>query len=354
MKKRAFITGITGQDGSYLAELLLREGYEVHGLIRRVAAEDQMQRQSRIAHLLDKVILHHGDITDARRMHQILTSIVPDEVYHLAAQSHVAVSFEDVSGTMKSIIDGTIILLEILSSTLPGCRMYNAATSEMFGKVFESPQNEFTPLNPISPYGIAKAAAFRMTRLFRERGLFVSSGILFNHESPRRGMDFVTRKITRAIAQMKYAGTPGSNVLVLGNLAAERDWGFAPDYVYAMWLMLQHYTSDDFVVATGEQRSVLEFIDAVLDCAGLNGSVVFLDYSRETEANADRLVSEISQVNQLYIVQHPRFFRPAEVDVLCGDYSKILNILGWKPIVSFSNLVQSMVEQDCEDVLHSR
>lgn len=316
---RTLITGISGQDGSYLADLLLAEGHEVHGIVRRVAgAPDPHAARSRIRDILPRISLHHGDVQSLPSISEIVRAVQPDEVYHLAAQSHVAVSFEDPYGTSATIYDGTHHLLTALRTHAPGARLYNAATSEMFGAVSEVPQTETTPFYPRSPYAVAKVAAFHLVRLWREAySLFFCSGIMFNHESPRRGRDFVTRKIARGAVRIA-AGQ--EKELRLGNLEARRDWGHAKDYVMAMPLMLRHSTPDDYVIATGEDHSVRDFCRAAFARVGL-------DYRQ-------------------YVVVDPAFIRPAEVDVLRGDATKARTVLGWQPTESFSELVDDLVQHE--------
>jgi GDPmannose 4,6-dehydratase len=314
----ALITGITGQDGSYLAELLLSKGYDVHGLVRR---SSEISRP-RIDHLhhgddSDRVTLHYGDLDDPLSLIRILREVAPDEVYHLAAQSHVQVSFElpDYTGSVTGL--GTMRLLEAMRLSEINSRFYQASSSELFGSA-PPPQHENTPFHPRSPYAVAKLYSYWATVNYREAyGMFAVNGILFNHESPRRGENFVTRKITRAVAAI-VAGT--QEKLHLGNLDAKRDWGFAGDYVEAMWLMLQHDVPEDFVIATGEAHSVREFCDAAFSHVGL-------DYRN-------------------YVVIDERFFRPSEVDYLLGDPSKARSVLGWEPATKFDGLVTSMVDAD--------
>jgi GDPmannose 4,6-dehydratase len=321
MAKRALITGITGQDGSYLAEFLLDRGYEVHGLIRRTSTFGT----ERIDHLyLDpheagaRMFLHYGDLGDANSLSGLITGIAPDEVYNLGAQSHVAVSFKNPLITADVDALGTLRLLEAVRQSGLDIRFYQASSSEMYGKVVEVPQTETTPFYPRSPYAAAKVYAFWQTVNYREAyGMFAANGILFNHESPRRGETFVTRKITRAATRIKLGL---QELLYLGNLDAERDWGFAGDFVEAMWLMLQHDEPDDFVVATGTRRSVRDF------CAAVFGA---LDLDWEE-----------------YVRFDPRYLRPAEVDVLQGDPSKAKRVLGWEPRTGFEALVEMMIASD--------
>jgi GDPmannose 4,6-dehydratase len=320
MTKRALITGITGQDGSYLAEFLLEKGYEVHGIVRRVAIEDSEHRLWRIKPILDQIILHPASMESYASIFNVVDKLKPDECYHLAAQSFVSYSFEDEFSTINTNINGTHYVLSAIKEKAPGCKFYFAGSSEMFGLAKETPQNENTPFHPRSPYGISKVAGFDLTRNYREAyHLFACSGILFNHESPRRGYEFVTRKISSAAAKIKLGL---AKKLTLGNLEAKRDWGYAGDYVKAMWLMLQQDNPDDYVIATGETHSVEEFVEAAFNHVGLDCR----DYLRADE----------------------RFYRPAEVHLLKGDYSKGKRILGWEPRVSFEQLVQMMVDADLE------
>ena len=320
MAKNALITGITGQDGSYLAEFLLSKGYEVHGIVRRVALEDPKHRTWRINHIREKVKLHSASLESYSSVFNVIEKIQPDECYHLAAQSFVSISFEDEFSTMNTNINGTHSVLSALKQRAPKCRFYFAGSSEMFGVAPKSPQNEETPLFPRSSYGISKLAGFHLTRNYREAyNLFACSGILFNHESPRRGFEFVTRKITDAVARIKMGL---EKELFLGNLDAKRDWGFAGDYVKAMWLMLQQPKPDDFVAATGETHTIREFLDMAFGHAGL-------DWKK-------------------YVKVDKQFYRPAEIFELRGDYSKARKILGWEPTVSFKDLVHRMVDNDLE------
>jgi len=318
MTQKALITGITGQDGSYLAEFLLEKGYEVHGIVRRVAIEDSEHRLWRIKHILDKIILHPASMESYASIFNVVDKLKPDECYHLAAQSFVSYSFEDEFSTINTNINGTHYVLSAIKEKAPDCKLYFAGSSEMFGLVKETPQNENTPFHPRSPYGISKVAGFDLTRNYREAyHLFACSGILFNHESPRRGYEFVTRKISSAAAQIKLGL---AKELRLGNLEAKRDWGYAGDYVRAMWLMLQQDKPDDYVIATGEAHSVKQFAELAFRHAGLDSE----DYLRVDET----------------------FYRPAEVQILMGDYSKAKKILGWKPTVSFKGLIEMMVDSD--------
>lgn len=318
MTKRALITGLTGQDGSYLAELLLDLGYEIHGLVRRVALEDPQRRFNRIQHLLDRITLHPASLESYPSIFSVISRHQFDECYHLAAQSFVAESFGDGFSTMNTNINGTHYMLAALRELQPKCKFYFAGSSEMFGKVREVPQKETTPFHPRSPYGISKVAGFDLTRNYREAyGMFCLSGILFNHESPRRGFEFVTRKITSGVARIKN-GT--QKEVRLGNLEARRDWGHAKDYVRAMHLMLQRDEPDDYVVASGESHTVREFCALAFAEAGL-------DY-------------------QDFVVQDKQFYRPAEVESLIGDSSKARAELSWQPEFGFHSLVEDMVRSD--------
>ncbi len=323
MFKVALITGITGQDGSYLAELLLSKGYEVHGIVRRVALEDEYHRLWRIRKILNNVILHSGSLESYASLFNIIQKIKPDEVYHLAAQSYVGYSFEDEFSTLNININGTHYLLSAVKEfALSKIKFYFAASSEMFGKVKKSPQNENTPFNPRSSYGISKVTGYYLIKNYREAyNLHASSGILFNHESPRRGFEFVTRKITHAVARIKKGV---QKKLKLGNLKAKRDWGHAKDYVEAMWLMLQQNNSDDFVIGTGNEHSVEDFANKAFSYVGLN----YKDH----------------------VVVDKKLIRPAEVDTLLANFDKAKKILKWKPKISFDDLVTNMVEHDLEHV----
>ena len=319
--KTALITGITGQDGSYLAELLLSKGYVVHGIVRRSSTfnTDRIERLYKDPHEQDtRLFLHYGDLVDGIGLREILTRVRPDEVYNLAAQSHVRVSYEQPVYTIQTDAVGTINLLEAIRDTQLPTRFYQASSSEMFGKVVETPQTERTPFHPRSPYACAKVYSYWQTVNYREAyGMYACNGILFNHESPRRGETFVTRKITRAATRIAEGL---QKKLYLGNLDAKRDWGFAGDYVEAMWMMLQQTKAEDFVISTGETHSVKEFLDEVFAC-------LKLDWKDHVEID-------------------PRYFRPAEVDLLLGDSSKAREALGWKPRVGFKELVKMMVDAD--------
>ena len=325
MGKKVLITGITGQDGSYLAELLLSKGYEVHGIIRRASTFNT----SRLEHLYTDphtreaaLKLHYGDLSDASALARLIGRITPDEIYNLAAQSHVRVSFDSPEYTTDITATGAVRLLEAIREAGIKPRFYQASSSEMFGKAREIPQRETTPFYPRSPYGCAKVYAYWITVNYRESyGLFACNGILFNHESPRRGETFVTRKITRAVAHIV---TGLQDKLYLGNLEAKRDWGYAREYVEAMWLMLQQAKPDDYVVATGETHSVREFLEAAFAHAGL-------DWRKHVEID-------------------PNYYRPTEVDLLVGDASKAKKQLGWEPKTKFNDLVKLMVDADMQMV----
>ena len=321
--KKALVTGITGQDGSYLAELLIEKGYEVHGIVRRSSSFNT----ERIDHLyLDphdsnaKLFLHYGDLNDASSLQTIVADVQPAEVYNLGAQSHVRVSFDIPEYTGEVTALGAIRLLEAIRKLGVTCRFYQASSSELYGKVVETPQKETTPFHPRSPYAVAKAYAFYMTQNYREAyGMFATNGILFNHESERRGETFVTRKITRAVGRIKHGLQKD---LFLGNLDAKRDWGHAKDYVEAMWLMLQQDTPDDFVIGTGETYSVRSFAEKAFGHVGLD-------------------MKDFVKID-------PRYFRPSEVDLLLSDPTKAKKTLGWQPKIGFDELVRLMVESDLE------
>ncbi len=321
VSKKALITGITGQDGSYLAEFLLGKGYTVHGIVRRSSTfnTDRIEHLYRDPHDPNaRLFLHYGDLTDGTGLREILTRVQPDEVYNLAAQSHVRVSFDQPVYTSQTDALGTINLLEAIRDTGLPTRFYQASSSEMYGKVVETPQTEKTPFYPRSPYACAKLYSYWQTLNYREAyNLFACNGILFNHESPRRGETFVTRKITRGATRIAVGL---QEKLFLGNLEAKRDWGFAGDYVEAMWMMLNHGVADDYVIATGETHSIREFLDETF-------GLLNLDWRK-------------------YVEVDPRYFRPTEVDLLLGDASKARRVLGWKPRVTFKELVRMMVESD--------
>jgi GDPmannose 4,6-dehydratase len=313
-KRKAFITGITGQDGSYLAEILLEKGYEVYGMVRRSSSFNR----ARIDHLVGQIELVYGDLGDGSALNQLLRTIRPDEVYNLGAQSHVRVSFDIPEYTADAVALGTLRVLDAIREGDLHCRFYQASSSEMFGKVHEIPQNEDTPFHPRSPYAVGKVFGHWITRNYREAyGMFAANGILFNHESPRRAESFVTRKITAAIGAILRGE---QSELRLGNLEAKRDWGYARDYMEGAWRMLQQDEADDYVLATGESHSVEEFLQEAFTYAGLDW--------------------------RDYVKIDPRYFRPSEVDVLVGDYAKAKEKLGWEPTVRFHELVRMMVDAD--------
>ena len=320
MTKKALITGITGQDGSYLAEFLLQKGYEVHGIVRRVAIEDPEHRLWRIKHILDKIVLHAASMESYASIFKVVDQVKPDECYHLSAQSFVSYSFEDEFSTINTNINGTHYVLSAIKEKAPNCKFYFAASSEMFGNAKEIPQNENTPFYPRSPYGISKLAGFHFTRNYREAyGLFALSGILFNHESPRRGLEFVTRKVTNTVAKIKLGL---AKELKLGNLEAKRDWGYAGDYIKAMWLMVQQEKPEDFVIATGETHSIKDLIEVAFSYVDLN--------------------------SKDYVIIEKELYRPAEIFELKGNFYKAREKLGWEPTVSFIKLIQMMVDTDLQ------
>jgi GDPmannose 4,6-dehydratase len=314
MARRALITGITGQDGSYLAELLLEKGYEVHGLVRRLSSENH----DRLQGIRDRISLHTGDLLDQRSLVDVMRESEPDEIYNLAAMSFVAASWNQPTLTAEFTGVGVARMLEAMREVCPEARFYQASSSEMFGKVRETPQHELTPYYPRSPYGVAKVYGHFITVNYRESyGLFASSGILFNHESPRRGLEFVTRKVTHAAAAIKLGL---ASELRLGNLDARRDWGYAPDYVEAMWMMLQQDEPEDFVIGSGHDNSVNDLVNIAFEQVGLDPAA--------------------------YVQQDPAFMRPAEVDLLIADPSKARDQLGWVPKTGFDELVRLMVDAD--------
>ena len=320
MTKVALITGITGQDGSYLAELLLSKGYEIHGTVRRVALEDATHRLWRIRKILNDIILHSASLESYASIFKIVQKVKPDEVYHLAAQSYVVYSFEDEFSTLNTNINGTHYILSAVKEFNKNLKFYFAGSSEMFGKVRQTPQTENTPFHPRSSYGISKVAGYHLTRNYREAyNLHASTGILFNHESQRRGFEFVTRKISYAVARIKKGL---QKKVKLGNIKAKRDWGHSQDYVMAMWSMLQQKNPGDYVIGTGIEHSVEEFAKKAFEHVGLN----YKDY----------------------VIVDENLIRPAEVDTLLADYSKAKKILKWEPKISFDDLVTSMVESDLE------
>ncbi|MFA5688367.1 MAG: GDP-mannose 4,6-dehydratase [Kiritimatiellales bacterium] len=338
MIKKALITGITGQDGSYLAELLLDKGYEVHGIVRRTSSFNT----GRIDHLYKdrhetgvKMFLHHGDLTDSSNLNRLIEKIRPDEIYNLGAQSHVQVSFEVPEYTAEVDAIGTLRLLDAIRETAVNSRFYQASTSELYGKVVEVPQTETTPFYPRSPYAVAKQYGFWIVKNYREAyGLHASNGILFNHESPRRGETFVTRKITMAVARISRGL---QKCLYMGNINARRDWGYAPDYVDMMWMILQQDTPDDYVVATNEMHTVREFIEKSFAYTGIE--IVW-------EGEGVKEVGRNRKTGDVIVRIDPRYYRPAEVEQLLGNPAKAKQQLGWEPTVKFAELVNIMTEGD--------
>ena len=341
MVKKALITGITGQDGSYLAEILLEKGYEVHGIIRRSSSFNT----GRIDHLInnqklkEKFYFYHGDLTDASSLSRILEKVQPNEIYNLAAQSHVKVSFEIPDYTARVDALGTLRFLDAIRETQIDSKFYQASTSELFGKVKEIPQTEKTPFYPRSPYGVAKLYAYWIIINYREAyNLFACNGILFNHESPRRGETFVTRKITRAASRIKLNI---QDVLYLGNLDAKRDWGYAPEYVEGMWMMLQKDYPEDYILATGKNHSIREFVELTFK---------YLDIEIEWDGKDEEEVGLDSKTGKKIIGIDKKYYRPSEVDQLLGDASKAKNELGWEPKTTFEDIVKIMIEADLQKV----
>lgn len=339
-RRVALITGITGQDGSYLAEFLLEKGYDVHGIIRRASSFNT----ARIQHLYEdpkchrqgKMKLHYGDMTDSSSLIKVISSVQPTEIYNLAAQSHVMVSFEVSEYTAEVDAVGTVRLLDAIRTCglEKSVKFYHASTSELYGRVTQVPQNEKTPFYPRSPYACAKLYSFWIVINYREAyNMFACNGILFNHESPRRGENFVTRKVTRSIAKI-HLGL--QDILELGNLDAKRDWGHAKDYVEAMWLMLQQPTADDYVIATGETHSVREFVEAAFQYVGR---------TIKWEGEGINEIGQDVQTGQVLVKVNPKYFRPTEVDVLLGDATKAKEKIGWKPTITFENLVKDMIDR---------
>jgi GDPmannose 4,6-dehydratase len=335
--KVALITGITGQDGSYLAELLLKKNYEVHGILRRSSSFNT----GRIDHIFNQLHLHYGDMTDGLSIDQIIGKIKPDEIYHLAAQSHVQVSFEipEYTGNVDAL--GTLKLIEAIRKHVPNAKLYNACTSELFGLIQETPQTEKTPFYPRSPYGVAKLYSYWIAKNYKESyNMFIVNGILFNHESERRGETFVTRKITVGLSKIKKAMIAARgpfSPLKFGNLESRRDWGYAPDYVHGMWMMLQHDKPEDFILATNETHTIREFIEESCKYVGIELEWVGTGlYEKGIDKKTRNTIIEID----------PKYFRPAEVDLLIGDYTKIKNTLGWEPKVKFKELVKIMMKND--------
>ena len=322
LMKKALITGITGQDGSYLADLLLENGYEVHGIVRRVAIEDPEHRLWRIRHIIDKLVLHSASLESFASVFSVVDKVQPDEIYHLAAQSFVSYSFEDEFSTIGTNINGTHYVLAAMKERAPRARFYFAASSEMYGNAKETPQDENTAFHPRSPYGISKVAGFQLTENYRQAyNLYAVSGICFNHESPRRGFEFVSRKVVNTVARIKLGL---AKELVLGNLESKRDWGYAADYVKAMWLMLQQNEPDDYVIATGESHSVTELLKTAFNHVGL-------EYEKYTRIDE-------------------KLYRPAEIYELRGDSARARNKLAWQPTVTFERLIHMMMDAEVESL----
>lgn len=345
--KKALITGITGQDGSYLAEFLLNKGYEVHGIIRRSSSFNT----KRIDHIFSKLKLYYGDVTDSLSLDNIIYNVKPDEIYHLSAQSHVKVSFEmpEYTGQVDAI--GTLKILECAKRHVPKCKIYNACTSELYGKSKEIPQTEETPFYPRSPYGVAKLYSFWIAKNYRESyNMFVSNGILFNHESERRSETFVSRKITKGLSRV-VSGK--QDFIELGNLYAKRDWGYAPEYVEGMWMMLQHNIPDDFVLATNESHTIKDFIEISINVINdyiINNNLNHLPIELEWKGTGINEVGFCKLRNRPIIKINSKYYRPSEVDYLLGDYSKAKKILGWEPKTKFKDLVYKMMIYDLKNI----
>lgn len=338
MNKKALITGVTGQDGSYLAELLLEKGYEVYGLQRR----GSMPNTARIDHLVDErgrplIKTVYADLSDASNLTRVISAVEPNEIYNLAAQSHVSISYDVPEYTANVNALGPLRILETIRNLKLPIRFYQASSSEMFGKVLATPQNENTPFNPQSPYGLSKVFAFHVTKVYRTGyNIFASNGILFNHESPRRGLNFVTRKITLGLARIKLGF---QETLLLGNLEAKRDWSYAKDYVEAIWMILQHHEPDDFVIATGETHTVREFVETVAH---------YFDFDLIWEGTGLNEKGLDRKTGKTIIAIDPKYFRPNEVDMLIGDPKKAMDVLGWKPKTNFRQLAEFMAKEDLE------
>ena len=336
---KILITGITGQDGSYLSEKLLEQGHEVHGVIRRSSSFNT----SRIDHIFNKLILHYGDVTDSLSIDDIICKVKPDRIYNLAAQSHVQISFSLPLYTAQTDGLGTLVILEAVRKHCPECRIYNATTSELFGKVQEIPQSETTPFYPRSPYGVSKLYSFWISKNYRESyDMFISNGILFNHESPRRGGNFVTKKITMGLSSWIKTRIP----IHLGNLDSKRDWGFAPEYCEAMIRIIEHEVPDDFVIATGEAHSNREFVEEA--CKYINVDIEWQGEG-ENEIGVDKNTG-----NAIVVQVDPKYFRPSEVDLLLGDPTKAKEVLGWEPKTKFKELVKLMMEHDLGESKYER
>lgn len=338
---KALLTGITGQDGSYLAEFLLKKGYEVHGIIRRSSSFNtaRLDHIYKDPHVPDNHLhLHYGDVTDALSIDQIMQLVKPDEIYHLGAQSHVRVSFDVPGYTAQTDAVGTLNMLEAMRKHAPNAKFYNAATSELFGKVLETPQKETTPFNPRSPYGVAKLYAYHIVKNYRESyNLFAVNGILFNHESERRGSTFVTKKITEGLIKYLKTGQP----FYLGNVYAKRDWGYAPDFIEGMYLMLQQETPEDFVLATGETHTIKEFVDECLKHIDEKGT----RFKWKKDEQYREILWDVL-MDSLVIGIDEKYYRPAEVDLLLGDATKAKQILKWEPRITFKELIKRMMENE--------
>ena len=336
-KKKALITGITGQDGSYLAELLLEKGYEVHGIVRRSASFNR----GRIEHIRKNLHLHYGDVTDSLNIDMVMHKVKPDEIYHLAAQSHVHISFEIPKYTLETDGAGTLHMLEAMKKHCPDAKFYNATTSELFGKAHEIPQKETTKFHPRSPYGVAKLYSYWIVKNYRESyGVYAVNGILFNHESERRGENFVTKKIVLGLLRYLKDGTP----LMLGNIHSKRDWGYAPDFVEGMWMMLQQDEPEDLVLATGETHTIKEFIEeCIKELEVIQPDKLHFEWKTD-EKGRDILWD--SEINELVVGIDEKYYRPAEVDILLGDPSKAKEKLGWEAKTKFSDLVKKMINHE--------
>lgn len=343
MDKRALITGITGQDGSYLAELLLEKGYEVHGIVRRTSTQSLERLQHLLSNpkLFQRLIMHSADLIDASSIKRVVQKVQPQEIYNLAAMSHVKISFDSPESTFEINGMGTLRLLEAVRLSCPEAKFYQASTSELFGKTREMPQNENTPFHPRSPYAVSKLLAYWSVVNYREAyNLFACNGILFNHESPRRGENFVTRKITLAIAKIKQGL---QSELILGNLNGKRDWGYAKDFVEGMWLMLQQNVADDYVLATGIATTVRKFVELGFQA---------IDVQLEWEGEGCNEIGKDKATGQTLVRVSPELFRPTEVDYLCGNAEKAKSILGWRPNTSLEQLVSMMIEADITAIEH--
>ncbi|MBK8504017.1 MAG: GDP-mannose 4,6-dehydratase [Saprospiraceae bacterium] len=343
--RTALITGIAGQDGSYLAELLLEKGYEVHGLVRKTenkGSSDLDFRLKRLEKIIDKLIMHDSDITSYESVERIFELVQPHECYHLAAQSSVESSFETPFSTFSINIDGTHHMLAVIRTRMPQCRFYFAASSEMYGNISQKPLDECTPFMPQSPYAISKVAGFYLTQYYRQAyGVYSCSGILFNHESPRRGIEFVTQKIVQHAILIEKGK---SNLLVLGNIAAKRDWGYAKEYVKIMWRMLQQENPEDFVIGTGESYSIKQFIDLVFEELEISYELVDLHMMSLNEADKQLEILKVEK-DRVFVVQHPRFYRPLDLKIVRANPAKAKQLLAWEPQVGLRDLIQIMIQE---------